>query len=353
MPNPTFHTGALFSFDLSVDPSTYGLDGSGKANSIQWINSGNEVLSRPSGSLTTISPIDTTDGGCRSLEAFKKTYGSTTEYPRCFVKMHAEYTNSLVYIEFLQYRYADLRISVDSTRILILDPATKASVTHFKVTKPKTGTRQLWGVVSTVANGVVFFTSNGAYSSPSSGGIAVSVSALAAYNTLVTTSGEYLNCRDALLATLPPFISLGLFTKFYISFPKLTHSLTHSHTTPLPTPGTSVLSGALIPGTSLLMLLLDQKGVQSMVTYDTAADSYISNKGPAAPTHVMLAYTYGVCDGAVTKGLVELTFSNDYSSKCQLPSTGLYYQSENRYFAIPYSCLGIAYDKLLTDCAGR
>ena len=188
--SPTSLTGALFSFDLSVDPSTYGLTSAGLANSIQWINSGNEVLSRPSGSLSTISPIDTIDGGCRSLEAFKKTYGSTTETLRCFVQMHAEYTNSLVYVEFLQYRYADLRISVDSTRILILDPATKESVTHFKVTKPKTGTRQLWGVVSTVVNGVVFFTSNGAYSSPSSGGIAVSVSALAAYNTLVTTSGE-------------------------------------------------------------------------------------------------------------------------------------------------------------------
>ena len=48
---------------------------------------------------------------------------------------------------------------------------------------------------------------------------------------------------------------------------------------------------------------------------------------------------------------MELTFSNDYSHACPLPKTGLYYQSKNQYFAIPYSCLGIAYDKLLTDCA--
>ena len=187
----------------------------------------------------------------------------------------------------------------------MLDPATKTSVTHFKVTKPKAGTRQLWGVVSTATNGVVFFTSNGAYNSPSSGGtgIAVWVSALSAYNTLVTTTG------------------------------------------------TSVLDGNVIPGTSLLMLLLDQKGEQSMITYDASADTFISNSGPAAPTNYMLAYTYGVCDGKPKSELVELTFSNDFSHACQLPKTGLYYQSENQYFAIPYSCLGIAYDKLLTNCA--
>lgn len=78
-------SGALFSFDLSVSPSTYGLTSAGLTNSIQWVNSGSEVLSRPSGSLDTISPIDTIDGGCRSLEAFKKTYGSTTETLRCFL----------------------------------------------------------------------------------------------------------------------------------------------------------------------------------------------------------------------------------------------------------------------------
>jgi hypothetical protein len=64
----------------------------------------------------------------------------------------------------------------------------------------------------------------------------------------------------------------------------------------------------------------------------------------------MLAYTWGVCDSQVTRSLVELTFSNDYSNQCPLPSTGLYYQSPNQYFVIPYSCLGIAYERLLTDC---
>ena len=47
---------------------------------------------------------------------------------------------------------------------------------------------------------------------------------------------------------------------------------------------------------------------------------------------------------------MEISFSNDYSNECLLPSTGLYYQGPNQYFVIPYSCLGIAYDKLLTDC---
>jgi len=64
----------------------------------------------------------------------------------------------------------------------------------------------------------------------------------------------------------------------------------------------------------------------------------------------MLAYTWGVCDGQVTRGLVEITFSNDYSNACPLPNTGLYYQSENQYFGIPVSCAGIAPDKLLADC---
>ena len=86
------------------------------------------------------------------------------------------------------------------------------------------------------------------------------------------------------------------------------------------------------------------------VIYDTFTDTVVSsNKANGAPTHYMLAYTWGACSGNVTRNVVELTFSNDYSNECQLPSTGLYYQSENRYFSIPISCLGIAYDKLLTD----
>ena len=64
----------------------------------------------------------------------------------------------------------------------------------------------------------------------------------------------------------------------------------------------------------------------------------------------MLAYTWGVCNQKPTRSLVELTFSNDYSNECQLPLNGIYYQSENRYYTIPFSCLGISPDKLLTDC---
>jgi hypothetical protein len=116
--------------------------------------------------------------------------------------------------------------------------------------------------------------------------------------------------------------------------------------------GTTVIDGSIIPGASprFLLLKLNQKGLVSAFTYDTQTDTYFSNTAAAAPTHYMIAYTYGICSGETTRSLVELTFSNDYSNQCQLPSTGLYYQSPNQYFAIPFGCLGIAYDKLLTDC---
>jgi hypothetical protein len=122
-----------------------------------------------------------------------------------------------------------------------------------------------------------------------------------------------------------------------------------------PDAGTTILEASKIPGTSgspprYLLLLLEQTGgVHTMATYDTFTDTYFSNTAAAA-THYMLAYTWGVCDGQMTRGLVEITFSNDYSNQCQLPKTGLYYQSENQYFAVPYSCLGVAPDKLLVDC---
>jgi len=64
----------------------------------------------------------------------------------------------------------------------------------------------------------------------------------------------------------------------------------------------------------------------------------------------MLAYTWGICDGNITRSLVEITFNNDYSNICKSPSTGMYYQSPNYYHPIPFDCLGIAYDKLLTYC---
>ena len=106
-----------------------------------------------------------------------------------------------------------------------------------------------------------------------------------------------------------------------------------------------------VPGSpaQYLQLLLNQKGFYRMVTYDTFTDTYFSNAAAAASTNVMLAYTWGICNDNVTRSLVEITFSNDYSNVCK-EGGGLYYQSPNEYFSIPYACLGIAYDKLLTDC---
>lgn len=118
-------------------------------------------------------------------------------------------------------------------------------------------------------------------------------------------------------------------------------------------PGTSVIDASKIPGSPprYLLLLLNENSFYSMYTYDTFTDTFISsNTAAAATTHYMLAYTWGECNSNITKSLVEITFSNDYTNECDVGS-GLYYQSENVYYTIPYECLGIPYEKLLTDCA--
>ena len=112
--------------------------------------------------------------------------------------------------------------------------------------------------------------------------------------------------------------------------------------------------GWKIPGSPsrYLQLVSDYSGIRFLDTFDTFTGKFlsVSNDKVAATTHYMLAFTWGVCAGNVTRSLVEISFSNDYSNECQLPKTGLYYQSENQYFSIPISCLGIPYENLLTDC---
>lgn len=115
-----------------------------------------------------------------------------------------------------------------------------------------------------------------------------------------------------------------------------------------------------IPTNYMLMYLTLNSGFNQMVTYDTFNDTYFSNGGPAstttyvndapgATTTYMIAYTYGVCNGNVTRYLLETGLNQEYSKSC-LSGQGLYYQSPNVYYGIPLGCLNIPYERLLTDC---
>lgn len=282
--NPAAPIGHLFSSDV-----------------VSWV-SGN-TLAKPRGQLIAIAPIDSSEGRCRSLESFLKI--GTDSW--CFYIVHSEHNSQSgrIYVELLQHKYVFPRINAHSTRILILNPAATEADTHFELTAPATGKRQLWGVFNT-ANGVILYTSRGTFIAPpdTSADFKAVPYLCAQYNALVTAAG------------------------------------------------TTVLDGSSLPGgiPRYLMLMLNEKSAMKVITYDTATDTYFFNSAAAATTHYMIAFTYGVCDNVLSKNLVELTFSNDYSNQCQLPRRGIYYQSENRYYAIPYTCLGIAYDKLLIDC---
>jgi len=118
----------------------------------------------------------------------------------------------------------------------------------------------------------------------------------------------------------------------------------------------SSVQSSVLPGTESsryvsLQLVLASGGSLKTVTYDTFTDQYFTPTVPVhtAATKYMLAYSYGICDGTLTKSLVELSGSLDYSTLCT-KQNGLYYQSPNVYYPLPQQCLSIPYDKLLTEC---
>ena len=89
-----------------------------------------------------------------------------------------------------------------------------------------------------------------------------------------------------------------------------------------PKGGTTVLSASKIPGIKgspsryLLLLVKKEGGMLSLVTYDAHTDTVVSSNDNTATTHYMLAYSWGACNGNVTRGLVEISFSNDSSASC-------------------------------------
>jgi hypothetical protein len=250
-----------------------------------------------------ITVVDSAAGGCMNLQSGRD--------GKCFLLAHSEFNTKSVrlYLEFQIFQNSQYR-GYNIFSILEVPPARAAIPNLWYIAGSSVPSRQLWAVFNTSTHGAVLFTSQGALSDyPDSHGNVVPLTDFKNFKGLVTATGTVI--RDA-----------------------------------------SKIPGVNGSPTRFLLLLLQQTGgVYSMKIYDTFTDTVVtSNNAATAATHYMLAYTWGVCDGAVTRGLVEITFSNDYSNQCQFPSTGLYYQSENQYFGIPYSCLTIVPDKLLTDC---
>ena len=115
---------------------------------------------------------------------------------------------------------------------------------------------------------------------------------------------------------------------------------------------TTVIKVTVVPDFTLryLIIALKQLGLYVNARFDTFTDTYEYIIIPfATPTHFMITYTWGVCNGKVMSELVELSGTTSFANSCTEPN-GLYYQAPNYYYPIPYNCLGISYDKLLTDC---
>ena len=251
-----------------------------------------------------ITVVDTAAGGCQNVIPDAEGY--------CFLLSHAEASPADGRL-FLQFHAIKDDAYTNLATIYILDTAQPSEyATSLSIDTSDGGpdsSALLWGVFNTPTNGTVLLTSKGC-------------------------------------ATDTPDNEGGIQRIYNSRFESLVTAA-----------GTSIVDASAIPSKSpgeparYLLLTLREKGLNTMYTYDAFTDTIASsNAAAAATTHAMLAFTWGVCDGSVTRGLVELSFSNAYSNECPLPQTGLYYQSPNVYYAIPFACLGIAYDKLLTDC---
>jgi len=261
----------------------------------------------PAGALTdtnagTLTYIDMTSsgslyGGCMSTNSFNG---------KCYSVVFSEYNVDikLLYVEFQVWTAVSASSSSYSysytgySYIFVLDPSTKTLVRTIKITGTGTpGTQlvqppaQLLAVLKT-SSGNVLFTTTGAYSdTPDSAG-----------NAVLLTS-KFTNYK-ALMATAPVILSTAKV------FPS---------------------SGSV----RYLLLEIQQGSSISMVGYDSTTDSYYSDAQVLVPTSYMIAYTWGECSGNVTRSLVEITFSNDYSNTCALPSTGIYYQVSGHHSFTP------------------
>ena len=259
----------------------------------------------PTSVLDSKPLIDSAGSGFHGAKCLKVETGFSQGF--CYIVVHAEYNQEagLLFVELTEY-YRDGGQYYGYSHIIAFDPSSKTSYPPIWYVYYESSSRHIWGVFQTPERGTVLYMTSGAISSiPNQNSNPITLDAHQ-YNSLVA--------------------------------------------------GTSVLDASKIPGQDgpprFLLMLLEDQGFNKMVTYDTFNDTYFSTQpdNAAATTHYMLAYSWGVCADNVTRNLVELTFSNDYSNECQLPKTGLYYQSKNQYFVIPFNCLGIAHDKLLTHC---
>lgn len=245
----------VFSWDTrSPSPLSYTLWPDAALSSNSAVNSG-------------ITVVDSAAGGCQSLA------GDASGW--CYLLTHAEYNAEAgrIYLEFQQYQ---LGIFAGGNYLSILDPSPARLPIPNMYTYSSYAVRNLWAVFNTPANGTVLFTSQGgAYSDRDVLGVSVMLPGLR-YNALVTAAG------------------------------------------------TSILGASKIPAVAgsqpqFLVLLLLTNGFRSMVTYDAFTDTVVvSNAAAAAATNYMLAYTWGICDSNVTRSLVEITFSNDFSNVCQV-----------------------------------
>ena len=211
--------------------------------------------------------VDSAAGGCQNV------------FSTCYLLGHAEYNAEAdrIYVELQPFYKGEYGGYIIVNSFGVSDYSPKWNYCYFanptgKFSAPQG--RQLLGVFKTPVNGILYFTSGGVYREDD---IDSSGLTEARYTDLVTATN---------------------------------------------TMSATVVDASKVPAVAgspprYLMLLLLHKGSYRMYTYDTFKDSYISNAA-AATTHYMLGFTWGICSGTVTRSLVELTFSNDYTNECEV-----------------------------------
>lgn len=112
--------------------------------------------------------------------------------------------------------------------------------------------------------------------------------------------------------------------------------------TALSYPGNSPTVMFNIPDTDQIFIYSGTSGYASYV-YDISSNTFEELNGTDDtvgyyPHMMMLAYTYGVCNNEITRGLVEVSSTLDYSIVCT-SGMGYYYQSPNEFYAIPPECM--------------
>ena len=106
-------------------------------------------------------------------------------------------------------------------------------------------------------------------------------------------------------------------------------------------PGSTPARMLNIPGTDQIYGYSVTNG-NSAYVYDISSDTFEEATDSTTigyyPHMYMLAYTYGVCNNEVTKGLVEVSSTLDYSIVCT-SGMGYYYQSPNEFYSMPLECM--------------